>query len=378
MLKSLSNTWKLFDLEKRVDLSEISRDPDLFFRLNTEKIAIDEAQLCPELFPALRVAIDANRMQKGRYIITGSSSPALLQSVSESLAGRVGIIEVSPFSFLETESIFESSFFSALKIDNDEDRKKVLLSLEPHSNLSAIKKYWILGGYPEPWITKKQDFHEIWMENYIKTYIERDIARLFPSLDKTKFGLFIQLLANLSGSIINYSDTARALGVSQPTIRDYFEIAHGTFIWRTIPAYEKHALKRIVKHPRGYLRDSGLCHHFLHIRDWEMLRAHPKMGASWESMVTEEVLRGLEGNGLSSKAFYYRTGAGAEVDLILEGRFGILPIEIKFTQTVNHHELKALSDFVEERKLKLGIIINNDERPRLYSEKIIGIPFACL
>ncbi|MBL8029556.1 MAG: ATP-binding protein, partial [Fibrobacteres bacterium] len=292
LLKSLPEKWQLFDLEKRSDFLEISRDPDLFFREYSEKIAIDEAQLCQTLFPALRVAIDSNRNKRGRFVITGSSSPELLHSVSESLAGRVGVIEMAPFSFLETESRMESNFFTALKIDSIPKRKETLLSLVENSTFSAVKKYWIRGGYPEPWLSRKKHFHEIWMENYIKTYVERDIAKLFPSLDKVKFTLFVELLANLSGTVINYSDVARALGVSQPTIRDYFEIAHGTFIWRTIPSYEKHAIKRIVKHPKGYLRDSGLCHHFLHLRDWETLKSHPKMGASWESMVIEEILRG--------------------------------------------------------------------------------------
>jgi predicted AAA+ superfamily ATPase len=165
------------------------------------------------------------------------------------------------------------------------------------------------------------------------------------------------------------------LSVSQPTIRDYFEIADGTFIWRKIPAYEKDAVKRIVKHPRGYLRDSGLLHHLLRIKDFNDLISHPSLGSHWEGFVIEEIIRGLQSIGVSFDYYYYRTGAGAEVDLVLDGEFGVVPVEIKYTQTVQAKDLRSIRDFVSERKCRLGIVINNDEKVRLYDDKIVGIPF---
>lgn len=378
LLKTLPDDWLGYDLEKRSDIQEIYGDPDLFFCLNPGRIAIDEAQYCAEIFPALRVAIDSARNKKWRFVITGSSSPSLIRSVSESLAGRVAVIEMAPLSFAETEGRLSPVFFKAFNEKNAANRKRIWLSLKPHSSFSSIRNYLLRGGYPEPWLNKKSGFRELWMENYIHTYIERDIVRLFPSLDRAKYGLLMQLLANLSGTIINYSDVARALGVSQPTARDYFEIANGTFLWRTLPPFEKQALKRIVKLPKGYMRDTGLLHHYLQIYDWNTLRGHPKMGSVWEGLVVDEIMRGLSGSGIAVNAYHYRTGAGAEVDLVLEGRFGLLPIEIKFNQTIHPRELRPLADFVNERKLPIGVVINNDERPRAYTEKIIGIPFACL
>ena len=146
--------------------------------------------------------------------------------------------------------------------------------------------------------------------------------------------VFIQMLGNLSGNIINYSDVARVLGVSQPTVREYFHIAHGTFIWRHIPPYEKNAAKRIVKHPKGYLRDSGILHFLLHLDNFDALSAHPQMGHSWESMVIENLLQGLNARGAAYDCYYYRTGAGAEIDLILEG-------ELTFTYEGETTTLKA-------------------------------------
>ena len=161
-------------------------------------------------------------------------------------------------------------------------------------------------------------------------------------LQREKYRLFVQMLTQLSGSIINYSNVARALGVSAPTVREYFRIAHGTFIWRHIPPYEKNASKRIVKHPKGYLRDSGLQHHLLHLHRQNDLLTHPQMGHSWESMVIENIIRGLNAQGTVFDYYHYRSAAGAEVDLVLEGEFGLLPIEIKYRQSLSLRDLQGM------------------------------------
>ena len=186
------------------------------------------------------------------------------------------------------------------------------------------------------------------------------------------------MLGGLSGRVLNYADVARALDVSQPTARDYFEIAHGTFVWRTIPAWSKNVLKRVVKHPKGYLRDTGLLHALLRIPDRDALLSHPQFGASWESMVVEEIIRQLNAMGVPCEYSYYRTGAGAEVDLIVEGGFGRVAVEIKHTSAVNGRDLRGLRDFVAEQKARLGIVINNDTVPRRYEDKLIGLPMSYL
>ena len=375
LLQELPQGWKIIDLEKASDLDRISRDPDLFLRLNPAHIAIDECQSVPELYPALRVAIDANREECGRFVVTGSSSPGLLNAISESLAGRVAVIELSPFSLAEACALPPSDIYPLIINQNPIHD---FLELKPGSSLQQQSAYWVQGSYPEPWLKNSPRFHRLWMQNYIKTYIERDILRLFPGINRQKYRLFIQMLGNLSGNIINYSDVARVLGVSQPTVREYFHIAHGTFIWRHIPPYEKNAAKRIVKHPKGYLRDSGILHFLLHLDNFDALSAHPQMGHSWESMVIENLLQGLNARGAAYDCYYYRTGAGAEIDLILEGEFGVLPVEIKYGQKVTLRDLRGIRDFVQERNCRYGIVINNAEQAVLYDENLIGIPFGCL
>lgn len=374
LLGTLSSEWKVFDLERRADHALVARDPDTFLRLYPRRVAIDEAQLLPALFPALRVAIDAHRREKGRFVITGSSSPELLTAVSESLAGRVGVIELSPFSFAEVTRTFERDSLLARLSHRRAKPADLIDGLSPRGELEAVHDFWFRGGFPEPWITPGDRFRSRWMEQYIQSYLYRDVKRLFPGLDEVRFRRFLELLAGLSGRILNYAETARALAVSQPTARDYFDIAHGTFIWRRLPAFGRNSIKRLVRHPRGYLRDSGLLHALLRIPDLEALLSHPQAGASWEGMVVEEVLRHLAAQGVGCDASFYRTSAGAEVDLALEGDFGLVAIEVKRSSTIAPRDLRAMRDFLDEQKGRLGIVVNTDSEPRVLDDRIVGVP----
>lgn len=375
LLKSLPEPWRIFDLEKTGDFQLISHEPDLFFRLNREYTALDEAQLLPSVFPALRVAIDADRGRSGRFIITGSSSPELLSAISESLAGRVAMIELAPLSPSESFTLPVSDFYGLIE---HRDGIRSLLDLPNRISLESVHQYWFRGGYPEPWIKNSPRFTSLWMQNYLQTYINRDIVSLFPGLDRQKYQLFLHMLANLSGQIINYADVARALGVSQPTAKSYFHIAHGTFIWRHIPAFSRQAGKRISKHPKGYLRDTGLLHFMLHLNTLDNLLQHPNFGFSWESMVIETIMRNFNALGIHCACTHYHTNGGAEVDLILEGEFGLLPVEIKYGQHIQNRQLRSLRDFVREQDCRFGIVVCNIERVTQLDHQIIAIPFGCL
>jgi len=375
LLQNLPKPWRTFDLERAGDFQLISRDPDLFFRLNSDHTALDEAQLLPSIFPALRVAIDADRGRGGRFIITGSSSPELITSISESLAGRVAIIELAPLSLSEAFARPVSDFYAIIQ---NRDDVRALLGLPNRIPLEGLHHYWFHGGYPEPWIRNSPRFTRLWMQNYINTYVNRDIVSLFPGLDHQKYRLFLQMLANLSGQIINYAHIARALGVSQPTAKKYFHLAHGTFIWRHIPAFSRKAEKRISKQPKGYLRDAGVLHFMLHLNKLDDLLQHPNFGFSWESMVIETLLRNFNALGVGCACSHYRTSGGAEVDLILEGEFGLLPVEIKYGQQIQSRQLRSIRDFVREQDCRFGIVVCNIERVTRLDEHIIAIPFGCL
>ena len=290
----------------------------------------------------------------------------------------LAVIEMAPFSWEEvTGTVGRDSFLARL-----EDRKAkpadLVDGLQPRGDLQQLHDYWWRGGYPEPWVRAEATFYAEWCEQYIQSYLFRDVKRLFPGLDEVRFRRFLELLGGFSGRILNYAEVARALSVSQPTARDYFDIAQGTFLWRTVPAFAKDVVKRVVKHPRGYLRDSGLLHTLLRVPTADALLSHPQMGASWEGMAVEEIIRQLQARGIAHQAAYYRTGAGAEVDLVVEATFGSVAFEIKHSSTLNVGELRGLRDFVSGQQARLGVVINNDTAPRLLEEKLISLPLTHL
>lgn len=375
LLEMVCEGWELYDLERTAHEQILRNDPEVFFQLHPERVAIDEAQRMPELFPALRVAIDRDRRQLGRFVLTGSSSPDLVRGVSETLAGRTALVELPVFTCAEAHGQSIPPIYHWFRSGCDIETVR---AIEPWATAGQLHECWFRGGYPEPWVRGDDRFRSLWMEQYSRTYLDRDVRSLFPGLNREKFRLFLQMMAGLSGKIINYSEVGRALGVSSPTVRDYFEITHGTFLWRKVPACVRNPMKRVVKHPRGYVRDSGLLHHLLRIPSLDDLLAHPVAGASWEGFVVEQILRGLDSLGLSYDFSHYRTAGGAEVDLVLEGSFGLVPIEIKYAQAVSRRELRPLVDFVEEHGCKIGLVVANAERADLLEPNIALIPAGAL
>jgi hypothetical protein len=379
LLGTLPGTWQHFDMENSADRQQLLADPDLFLRLHPNRLVIDEAQLAPPLFSALRVAIDRDRSKKGRFLLSGSSSPELARQMSESLAGRVARIELAPLSLAEAWQLPASSLYRLLT--QNAPMPDILAAAAARLTVQQVQDYWFAGGYPEPWLSDSEEFRSLWARHYIDSYLLRDIGALFPNLNRDRFRQFITLLSQHSGNILNNADIARTLGVSEPTVRDWLGIAHDTFLWRHIPAWDRSTAKQLVKHPKGFLRDSGLLHRLLRIPDTTQLATHPVVGKSWEGMVVETLLRGFENAGIEVQPFHYRTRGGAEIDLILEGQFGtagLLPIEIKLTPHADQRALRSLTEFVTSQNCQLGLVINNDERPRWLSERILAVPAASL
>jgi predicted AAA+ superfamily ATPase len=326
----------------------------------------------------MRGVIDAKRNEKGRFIITGSSSPELHKHISESLAGRIATVELSTLKVNEycnkPLNVFYEIFTKPIS-------KKNLNIIDKQSKipLEKIQHVWLYGGYPEPLLANDLVFHELWMKAYHDTYINRDIAKLFPQLNILAYQRFLSMLCHLSGTILNRSDIARALGVSEKSVREYLQIAAGTFLWRQILSYEKSGIKSIVKLPKGHIRDTGLLHYLLHINSLEKLYSHPIVGRSFESFVIEEILKGLSAVQTTNwQAYYYRTRHGVEIDLILSGKFGILPIEIKHGSNPKINQLRHLEDFIETHKLPFGLLINQAEEACWLTKGIFQLPIGYL
>ncbi|MCU7836930.1 MAG: DUF4143 domain-containing protein [gamma proteobacterium symbiont of Taylorina sp.] len=233
----------------------------------------------------------------------------------------------------------------------------------------------MLRRYPELYLTREsQLFVEQWRESYIQTYIERDIRVLFPNLNFNTFKRFVKMSCFASGEIINYANFSRSLDISQPTIKNYFDILAGTFIWRNLPSYEKNLKKRVIKMPKGYFKDTGLVNHFLKINTIDDLKSHPQYGHIWEAFIIEQIIRRFKENLVRCDFFHYRTSNHSEIDLILEGNFGIIPIEIKTSSSTPKKQLRTMENFINENNCAYGIVVNSGNEIFKLSEKIIQIP----
>lgn len=370
--KQLLPDWEYIDLESPRDFELVTHDPSFFFQRHSQHLIIDEAQEHPELFRVLRGVVDERRQEKGRFLLTGSSSPELLNHISESLAGRVGICYLGTLKANEYYQKPLSSFYELFRQALDE---KNLPTGEPPLTIDEMQHHWFFGGYPEPTMNNNEDFYAQWMNNYLNTYVNRDIAKLFPRLNKTVYQRFIGMLCQLSGTIINKANLARALEVSEGSVREYIHIAANTFIWRQLPSFEKNITKSIVKMPKGFISDSGLLHFMLGINSIDELYRHPIIGRSFESFVIEEIIKGLQSTDVVNwQPYYYRTRNGAEVDLILDGPFGTLPIEIKYGHQVNMRQLTSLRQFVKENKLPFGLLINHSTKVEWLCPEVVQVP----
>ena len=335
--------WEYFDLEKGKDFDYISRDPDFFFREHNDRVVIDEAQEYPQLFKELRSVVDSDRQKKGRFLLSGSSSPALLKNVSETLAGRVGVVELGTLKVNEALRTPLPDFYKVFgKPLHYEDDFSFLRKLAcPQVD---IWQRFLTGGYPEIVMSTDKEFHQAWMENYYQLYINRDIKRLFPRIDSIKYRRFIEMLSSLSGTVINKAQLGRAIDCSEVAVRDYLEIVDKTFLWRRIPSYEKSKAKSVIKMPKGIFRDIGLAQYLTGIETKDRLIRHPTVALNFESFVIEELIKGVQALGsIRFNYYYYRTRGGAEIDFILEGAFGVLPFEIKLGTTTTLKQLTSLA-----------------------------------
>ncbi|MDO8953476.1 MAG: AAA family ATPase [Gammaproteobacteria bacterium] len=372
--KQVSPDWHYIDLENPNDYDRIKYDPVFFFSQYPKNVIIDEAQLYPELFQVLRGVIDQDRQKKGRFILTGSSSPDLLTQISESLAGRIALVELGTLKVNEYAqqplSKFYQLFDQPLAIEN---LPKDLKSLSKE----AVHTIWLKGGYPEPLLNP--GYFDLWMDNYRATYINRDIANLFPRLNRQTYQRFLGIMSHLSGTKINRVEIGRGLEASEGSVREYLSIADGTYLWRQLPSFERDSLKSVVKMPKGHIRDNGLLHYLLKINNLDYLYSHPQVGHSFESFVIEEILKGLSATNVTNwQAYYYRTRNGAEIDLIIDGPFGTLPIEIKYGEKVQLKQLSALKQFIEERNLPFGLVINQADKIEWLTPKILQLPVGYL
>jgi predicted AAA+ superfamily ATPase len=271
------------DLERPADMRRL-QDPELFFSEHAGKlICLDEIQRVPELFAVMRGWIDRNK--DARFLILGSASQELIQQGSETLAGRIAYLELTPF----------------------------LLSEVRNAKKTPMKDVWLRGGFPDSLMAASSSASVRWRENFVRTFLERDIPTLGITLPPRTLERVWSMCAHYHGQTLNASALGQSLGVSHTAARKYVDLLCSTFMLRLLPPFAANLKKRLVKAPKIYLRDSGLLHTLLGIDNFNELLGHPVFGASWEGFALEQVLAAFP----SWKSGFYRTSDGTELDLVL-------------------------------------------------------------
>lgn len=287
------------DLERPSDLRKLE-DAEFFFHTQKDKlVCIDEVQMGPDLFPIIRVTVDDAR-RPGQFLILGSASQDLIRQSSETLAGRIHLLELTPFTYDE------------LSDENQERYEDPVFT-------------WVRGGFPEAVLAESDSHSFEWRTDFIRTFLERDIPQFGFSIPAITMRRFWTMLAHYHGQILNASKFGQALGVRHPTISKYLDIMEQTFMVRILPPLMANIKKRLVKTPKVYLRDTGILHALLEIEDTEDLLGHPIAGASWEGWCIEQVLSVMS----DWRASFYRTSSGEEIDLIVERGRKRLAFEFK-------------------------------------------------
>ena len=328
-----------FDLEKPADIGRLN-DPMTALGPLTGLVVIDEVQQRPDLFPVLRVLVDRPN-QPATFLVLGSAQPTALRQASESLAGRVGVVELG-----------------GLRVSD----------LGP----DAIDDLWFRGGFPRAWLATSDSAASRWLANYTRTLVERDLFADDVRLPSTALRRFVSMIAHYSGQIWNNADPARSLGVSEHTIRRYLDLASDALLVRQLPPWFAHVSKRQVRSPKVYVRDCGLANHWLGIHSHTALLRNPSGGAIWEGMIVEEVIHLID----PPEAYFWAVHGGSELDLFLPFAPIHLGVEVKRTDApvITRSMRVALDDLQLDRL----IVVYPGTMPYSLSDKVHVMPAAML
>lgn len=284
--KHLSKQVLYLDLESEQDRAKLAQ-PELYLKAHQDKLVIlDEVHRAPNLFPVLRGLIDSARRdgrQAGLYLLLGSASLDLLKQAGETLAGRISYLSLNPFNILEVES-------------------------------KQLQRLWVRGGFPDSFLAKSDNLSVRCRQDFIRSYLERDIPQFAPRISTETLRRFWGMLAHHQGELLNSAQLARNLGIDNKTAANYLDLLIDLLLVRRLLPWHANTGKRLTKAPKVYVRDSGIIHALLQIADEESLLSHPVLGKSWECFVIENILNIAPNN---VQGYFYRSSGGAEIDLIL-------------------------------------------------------------
>jgi len=354
-----------------VDIGGAREDPDFFLQNISTPAFLDEVQYAPELLGALKRRIDREG-KNSLFILSGSQNLSVLKNISESLAGRVAIIQLLPMSRREIKEDpvqgFLENWLSASKTDHHD--------LSAPGTESVFPLIW-RGGYPKVMELPDHLIPHFW-QSYLQTYIERDVRTVANIGSLQTYGSFIGLLAALTAQEINFNQLGRELGVTRKTAKAWVEIAEATFQWVSIPAFSRNPVKRIAGKKKGFFTDTGFICYLQRISASEVIGNHPMKGRLFETYVFMEILKNLQRLPMVPSLYHFRSYSGAEVDLILEFNGRLFPVEIKAKTNPNRKDIRgfaALKKHFPREDVHKGLLICAIPKPTPLSEDCMAIPW---
>lgn len=374
LLAHLFPNIPIFVFDPVQDLYGARADPDLFLTNFPAPIILDEIQYVPELLPALKRKVDRSQ-QNGQYFLTGSQQLSVLKTVSESLAGRVGIIELGPMVPQEQYGAPLTNNWLERYLSNPHEFQKQFKGVM--SSVPSLYDTLWRGGMPGILEIPDQSVAD-YFSSYVQTYVERDVRLLENIQDVTSFGRFFSLLSALTAQEINFSQLGREIGISPSTAQRWLNVLRYTYQWHEVWPYHGSTIKRISSKPKGFLSDTGMICYMQRISSAQALGGNPLLGALFESFCFS-IIKGLS-NDLSVAPYFYhwRTAAGAEVDLVLERDGNLYPIEIKCKTNITGHDIRGMHAFRQtyaEKHVMPGLIIYAGSACYWIDEHTIAFPW---
>lgn len=350
-------------------LERAEREPDALVS-STKPVTIDEIQRSPNLLLAIKRAVDRDR-RPGRFLLSGSANPALLGKVSETLAGRAVYLTLYPFTAAERNGRGTAGRWEAIVDDPS--------SLEgSHAPLARADALVLQSGFPSAALAKTAAARRIWLDGYVRTYLERDLQALSAIANLVDFRRLMRVAALRSGALLNESALARDAGLPQPTAHRYLNLLETSYLLHRLPAYAVNRTRRVIKAPRLFFCDAGLAAHLAGIETEDALHRAGLAGAFLETLVLGDLLTWREAVSPMPGILYWRTASGAEVDFVIEHRGKVVPIEVKTGSRPRQEDIRHLRLFLTEygRAAPHGILLHTGPRCEQLAERIWAVPLS--
>lgn len=357
LLKKITDSQNIqyLTFDDPIEEQSAKNDPKSFLEFHPYPFMFDEIQYIPDLFRYLKIQIDQNR-QNGMYFLTGSQQFKLMETASESLSGRIGIVQLYPLSAREIRGEENSESFIPTK-DFILARNSLLKQRD-----FSVKKTWLsiyTGGYPE--VVKGNVLPKDFYANYLKTYIERDIKKLTQVADEMQFLQFISVIASRTGQLVNYSDISKDCGISEVTAKKWLSLLVSSGLVYLLQPYSANIEKRVVKTAKLYFMDTGLAAYLTRWSNPDVMQSGAMAGAFFETYVISEIIKSFSNNGEEPPIYFYRDKDKYEIDLLIEQNNILYPIEIKKTASPSSDDAKNffITNRIKNIKIAQGIIICN-------------------